>query len=402
MLTTTQPLPTTSTRTLDDLATPAVVVERRRLANNLARMQAKADAQGVRLRPHTKTHKSVALARRQLEGGARGLTVAKPGEAEVYVAAGFDDVRLAYTVVGEEKHARLLRLMDRARLSFCVDTPEGARAASDFYAARERRAEVLVEVDCGYGRCGVRWDRPESVDFVRFVASLPGLRLAGILTHAGQSYHGPCEYETAEDALRRVSAEERDRMLVFAAALREAGVPGVAPESFEISIGSTPSMRFFENRTHGGFRITEIRPGNYVFNDAMQVGLSSAGLDDCALTVLATVVSKHRETTGQERLFLDAGKKVFTSDIGYHTRGHGILLYNARTMEPLPHARITGLSEEHGWVRVSGGSTLRVGDRVRVVPNHACVVVNTQDTLYLVDGEDVLTAWPVDARGRVQ
>ncbi|QXD17252.1 alanine racemase [Rhodocaloribacter litoris] len=387
---------------LDDLSTPCVLVEHRRLERNLARMQALADAQGVALRPHVKTHKSVALARRQAALGARGLTVAKPGEAEVFVGAGFDDVRLAYTVVGEEKHARLLRLMERARISFCVDTLDGARAASAFYAAHGRRAEVLVEVDVGYGRCGVRWDHPESIRFVREVAALPGLRLAGLLTHAGHAYHGPRENETAEDALRRVGAEERDRMLAFAAALHEAGIPGVTPGTFELSIGSTPSLRFFENRTHAGFRITEIRPGNYVFHDAIQVGLGVAGLDACALTVLTTVVSKHRDATGQDRLYLDAGKKVFTSDVGYHTLGYGIPLYNARTMDPLPHARITGLSEEHAWVRVPGGATLRVGDRLRVIPNHACVVVNTQPLLYLVDGEDVLATWAVDAQGQVR
>ncbi|GIV58536.1 MAG: metal-activated pyridoxal enzyme [Rhodothermaceae bacterium] len=386
---------------LDDLPTPCLLVEQARLERNLTRMQALADAQNVRLRPHAKTHKSVALARRQVALGARGLTVAKPGEAEVFVDAGFDDIRLAYTVVGEDKHARLLRLMERARISFCVDTLDGARAASAFYAAHGRRAEVLVEVDVGYGRCGVRWDHPESIRFVREVATLPGLRLAGILTHAGHAYHGPRDGETAEDALRRVGVEERERMLAFAAALHEAGIPGVTPGAFELSIGSTPSLRFFENRTLAGFCITEVRPGNYVFHDVIQVGLGVAGLDACALTVLTTVISKHRDPDGQEHLFLDAGKKMFTSDQSQHADGYGVILYNARTMEPLPHARITALSEEHAWVRVPGGATLRVGDRVRVVPNHACVAVNTQPHLYLVDGERVLGTWPVDAQSRV-
>lgn len=384
---------------LDDLPTPCLLVERDRMERNLAAMHARADAGGVALRPHTKTHKSVALARRQAAHGARGLTVAKVGEAEVFVEAGFEDVRLAYALVGEDKYARLLRLMDRARLSFCVDTPEAARRASAFFAERERQAEVLLEVDCGYGRCGVRWDDPAAVALARLLRDLPGLRLAGILTHAGQAYRGPAEGESREAALRRVAAEERDRMLAFAATLHRAGL--AHPGAFEISIGSTPSLRYFENRTRDGFAVTEIRPGNYIFHDANQVGLGSATPADCALTVRATVISKHREPTGQERLFLDAGRKVFTSDGGYGTDGYGLLLYNARTMEPLPHARLTGLSEEHGWVRVTGGSTLRVGDRVRVIPNHACVVVNTQDTLYLVDGETVLDTLPVDARGRV-
>jgi len=385
---------------LDDLPTPVLLIERSRLENNLARMQAKAKVQGVALRPHTKTHKSVALALRQGAHGAQGLTVAKVGEAEVFVDAGFADVRLAYPVVGHDKHERLLALSERARLTFCVDTREGALAASAFYVAHGRQAEVLIEVDGGYGRCGVPWDHPGSIDFAAFVAGLPGLKLTGILTHAGQAYHGPDEGETEAEGLRRVSTLERDTMLDFAVRMQQAGIRGVTPEIFEISIGSTPSMAFFENRTQGGFTVTEIRPGNYVFHDATQVGLGSAHLQDCALTVLTTVVSKHRDS-GRERLFLDAGRKVFTSDGGYGTDGYGRLLYNARTMEPLPHAHLTGLSEEHGWVQVRGGATMTVGDRVRVVPNHACVVVNTQDVCYLVDGEEVLESWPVDARGKV-
>ena len=388
---------------IDDLATPCILIERFRMENNLQSMQTKAEANGVKLRPHTKTHKSLKLAQRQLDHGACGVTVAKVGEAEVFVKAGFDDVRIAYTIVGKDKLERIRALMSQARLSFCVDTLVGAKAASDFFFSTGSKAEVLIEIDGGYGRCGVRWDDRKSIDFARYVSELPGLRLVGILTHAGQSYSGPIsEDETVMQALERVSATERDTMLEVAARFCETGIDGVIPDgSFEISIGSTPSMRYFENGVFNGFSITEIRPGNYIFNDATQVGLSSAALKDCAATVLATVVSKQREHTGQERLFLDAGRKVLTSDTGYGTVGYGILLYSARTMEPLPHARVTGLSEEHGWVTVSGGATLSVGDRIRLIPNHACVTVNTQDKLMLVDGENVLESITVDARGRV-
>lgn len=388
---------------LEDLATPCVLVERARLARNLHAMQAKADAQNVGLRPHTKTHKSVDLARQQTALGATGLTVAKVGEAEVYAAAGFTDIRLAYIVVGAEKHERLLKLMhEGVRISFCVDTIESAQAASDFYAAHDTQAEVLVEVDTGYGRCGVPWDREDSVDMAREISDLPGLKLTGILTHAGESYHGPYGEETLAEALARVSTTERDRMLAFASTLQQAGIAGVEPGAFEISIGSTPTMRYFENAEYDGFSVTEIRPGNYVFNDGIQVALGVATLDQCSLTVLTSVISKRRDANSQERVFLDAGKKVLTSDTGYATQGYGILLYNARTMTPLPHAEVTGLSEEHGWVRVRGGSTLGVGDSVRLVPNHACVVVNTQPQLYIVDGDEVVGTLAVDAQGQVR
>ncbi len=386
---------------LDSLSTPCLLIDDARLRRNLVRMQEKATAHDARLRPHAKTHKSVALARRQTEQGAVGLTVATVGEAETFVAAGFDDVRVAYPVVGRATHERLLALMDRARLSFCVDTREGAEAASSFYAAHNRVAEVLVEIDVGHGRCGVPWDdTPAAVDLARRIDALPGLRLAGILTHAGQAYHGPREHETPEEALQRVADAERDRMLAVAARLRDAGIPGATPAHFEVSIGSTPTMHAFQNRTHEGFRITEIRPGNYIFHDAMQVGLGAATLDDCALTVLATVVSVHRGDGGT-RLYLDAGKKVVTSDTGARTDGYGVLLREPAARTPLADARLVALSEEHGWVRAAADVPLRVGDRVQFVPNHACVTVHTQDAMHLVDGEEVLETISVDARRKV-
>ena len=155
---------------LDDLATPALLIERSRLTSNIGRMQELADREGAELRPHTKTHKSIALARRQIERGASGITVAKVGEAEVFAAAGFEDIRIAYEVVGEDKLVRLAAVAQRCRISSCVDTMEGAAALSRRFAAEESPIEVLVEVDTGHGRCGIPWDDEDAVDFVRFVA----------------------------------------------------------------------------------------------------------------------------------------------------------------------------------------------------------------------------------------
>ena len=380
---------------IDELPTPAILVEQSRLEANIAAMQAMANKEGVTLRPHTKTHKSSRIAALQRDAGARGMTVAKVGEAETLVKAGFTDIRIAYPMVDPGQLARVRQLQERARITFCVDTIEGARLASKHLS----EAEVFVEVDVGYGRCGVRWDDPDSVWFVHEVAALPGLRVSGILTHAGHSYNGPRSGESAEDALRRVSNEERDHMLGFAAALGKAGLAD--PDTLEVSVGSTPSMRYFENASVDDFRITEIRPGNYVFHDAIQVALGVADWTQCALTVQATVISRHRNDDGSERVFLDSGKKVITSDRVPSWNVHGTLLYNPRVMEPLPHARLHGLSEEHGWVAVPGGATLEVGDRVRIVPAHACVVVNMLEEFYIVDGERVVEAWPVDSRGRV-
>lgn len=387
---------------LDDLPTPCLLVEERRLTRNLERMQAKAAAEGVALRPHIKTHKCAEIAQRQRALGAAGLTVATVSEAEVFIEAGFEDVRLAYDVVGEDKHRRLARLMPQAQISFCTDTPEGAEAASAVYAAQDREARVLMEIDVGHGRCGVPWDAAdETAALARRIRALPGLRLAGLLTHAGQAYRGPQDGESKEAALRRVGADERGRILTVAQRLHEAGCVD-DPEAFAISIGSTPSLTYFENETRGPFSVTEIRPGNYVFYDAMQVRLGAAALEDCALTAYATVISRRRERSGKERLYLDAGKKVLTTDTGFGTGDYGVILYNAAAMRAHPHARVTGLSEEHAWVEVPGGATFGVGDRVRLVPNHACTTVATQDRLYCVDGDEVQAAWPVAARGRTR
>jgi D-serine deaminase-like pyridoxal phosphate-dependent protein len=381
---------------LSALSTPCLLVDDSRLRDNIRRMQDTADTNEVALRPHTKTHKSLRIARRQQDAGAQGITVAKVAEAETFVRAGFDDVRVAYCVAGREKHERLAQLMDRARVSFCVDTEAGAKAASKVYADADRVAEVLIEVDVGHGRCGVPWDTDAGVRLARRIDELPGLRCVGILTHAGQGYHGPEDGETPEDALRRTSAAERDRMLDCATRLRDADIPGVTPDEFEISIGSTPTMRYFENRVEDGFAITEIRPGNYVFYDAIQVGLGAAEWDHCALTVLTTVISRRGD-----RCYLDAGKKVVTTDTGSGTDGYGTLLADPAAMTPLDGATITGLSEEHGWVRLDGDADLQVGDRVRFVPNHACVTVNTQNEMHLAEGPNVAGTLPVDARGAV-
>jgi D-serine deaminase-like pyridoxal phosphate-dependent protein len=383
-------------RLIDDLPTPALLIDAGRLERNIARMQAMADAQGVHLRPHVKTHRSVAIARMQRAAGAQGLTVAKPAEAEVFAAAGFDDIRIAYVVYGEEKWQRIARLSEKARISFLVDTPEAARLASAYFASIGKRIDVLLEVDTGQHRCGVDPERTSSVELARMIAELPGLRLIGILTHGGHGYRGPLDDETPAQALSRVSHEERDRMLEFARKLKQAGL--VTPD-FEISIGSTPTMSVFENREVDGLAITEIRPGNYVFHDAIQVALGSCSWTDCALSVLTTVVSRHRDSDGSERIYLDAGKKVFTTDVGYATDGYGTILFNAATMAILPHAHVVGLSEEHAWVRVAGGSTLEVGARVRVVPNHACVVASMFASMHVVSGDHVAALYNVDARG---
>ena len=378
-------------RILEDLPTPCLLIDERRMETNLAHMATSSGA--IRLRPHTKTHKSVTLARRQLAHGAHGITVAKVSEAERFVEHGFDDVRIAYTLVGEKQLERVINLSHKARISFCIDTMEGAYRAANIFSEANVSVDVLLEIDTGHGRCGVPYDHEGLVDLALEVQKLEGLHLCGILTHEGHAY--------AQDDLSRTNMmrQTRDRMLDVAIQLDQARC--IDPFFFEISIGSTPSVSVFENRKKGSFQITEMRPGNYIFNDLTQVALGVCSLNECALTVLSTVVSRHRTPRGTERFILDAGRKILTSDSVPGQPGYGCILYNPRVRTAHPHASITGLSEEHGWGDVRGGSTFNIGDRVEIVPNHACVVVNMVDQIFLVDENSEVSEITVDARGCV-
>ena len=379
---------------IDQLPTPAVLVERARLERNIQRMQRRADRAGVTLRPHVKTHKAPTIARLQIDAGANGLTSATPKEALALAKAGFDDLRIAYPVIGDAHYLRLLDIAETARVSFCVDSSIGVDLAQRFFRRHETPVCVLLKVDCGYGRAGQAWNSAELRTLAEHVSRQSHLRLVGILTHAGHSYGVQAQidtgqHETLADALADVANQERDHMLAAALALRDC----FDTETPEISIGSTPSMSAFENRREDGLTITEIRPGNYVFNDLIQVGLGVASPDDCALTVLATVVSSK---TG--RCLIDSGKKTLTSDTSSFP-GYGLLLADRSTMAPLDGYTIETLSEEHGWVELAAGAPqLEVGQRVCLLPNHACVVVNTQSRLYLTDGDEVVTTFEVIGR----
>lgn len=378
--------------TLTELRTPAVLVERPRAVTNLRRMQQLANDAGMALRPHAKTHKSPELARWQLEAGATGICCAKLGEAEVFADAGLTDIRLPYPLQPSNAD-RVLALQQRARVSFIVDSLEVARGWSEAMAASGARAEVLAKVDVGFHRCGIAPDPVIAVPFLTAVAALPGLRLAGILSHAGHAYHAH-----SEDELRMMAKAE---VATMAALAHEARAAGLAID--EVSAGTTPNAR--HAMPAGRDTYTEFRPGNYVYFDRTMVGLGAASWDDCALSVLATVVS----APAADRVVLDCGSKTLAADgaRGFAgTAGHGAVFREvaaAPGQSPDAHLIVERLSEEHATVRVTAGARpLRPGDRVRVVPNHACVVSNLVDTVWLVDGDDVAGMLAVAARGRIQ
>jgi D-serine deaminase-like pyridoxal phosphate-dependent protein len=357
-----------------DLETPCVLIDVDRLERNVARAAGWARAHGVRLRPHAKTHKVVEVGRLQLLAGARGLSVAKGSEAEVFAAAGCDDLFIAFPVVGGDKAARLLALAERVRLAVGVDSLEGARSLAAPFAAAARTLDVMLKVDCGLHRVGV--EPEEAPPLALRLAETAGLRLRGLFTHAGQSYHQP----TPED-VARIGLHEGATLAATADAVRALGL---AVE--EVSVGSTPTAR----HALAVKGVTECRPGNYVYHDGSQVALGTCPEDDCALTVLATVVS----VPAPERAVLDAGSKTLSSDpLRPRPDGHGLVLGT--------RSRLQRLSEEHGVIDVAGGDAFRVGQKVRVLPNHACVVSNLHDHVWAIRGEVVVDRWAVAARGRL-
>lgn len=362
-------------RTWHDLDTPAALVDVGRLESNLASMAAAVGTAGIAHRPHAKTHKTREVAERQVAHGARGLTVAKIGEAEAFVEAGFDDLFIAYPLVGERKLTRLLPLLDRARIRFEVDTLDVAEGASAFLARAGRRVEVVVSIDGGAGRSGAA-SAEDAIRVAERVAELPGLELVGVMNY-GNAYGTTDKAEQAA-----IGRREGEYALEVAAGLRSRGL-----RADVVTVGSTPTARHVM-KVPG---VTEIRAGVYAFLDLKQVTLNAGTPDDCALTILATVVSHARP----DRYVLDAGMKALAGeDYGWGTWG--------RPLER-PDLAIVRATEEHGIIELPPGAPdpgWRLGESVRIVPNHACGTVNMHDELVAIDGERVVERWPVMARGR--
>ena len=335
------------------MRTPRLVVDPEVLDANLRRTASWARERGLDLRPHVKTHKSVDLARLQLAAGAVGVTVATVGEAEVFAAAGVEDVFIAYPLwLDDERAERLRRLAGTTpRVAIGVDSVVSAERAAML------PVDVLVEVDSGHHRTGV------APDEVGAVAARAGERLRGVFSFPGHSYGPGSSAAAAEEAVALTAARE--------------AVAAVGADVRVVSGGSTPSLAATDAAV-----LTEVRPGVYVFNDAQQWELGSCGRDDIALTCHATVVSH-----AGGRLVLDSGSKVLGADRAAWSTGFGRLLDH-------PVARIVLLSEHHAVAELDGPLPA-LGSTVRVVPNHVCTAVNLVDTLW-VGGQP----WPVSARGR--
>ncbi|MBM7619867.1 D-serine deaminase-like pyridoxal phosphate-dependent protein [Bacillus tianshenii] len=361
-----------------EVDTPSLLLDLQKLKTNINRVSGFAKDHGLKLRPHIKTHKSIKIAELQLESGAVGITTAKIEEAEVMASAGIKDILIAYPISSPEKIKRVIGLLNRGvDLKISVDSLEQIKLLQKGLESTPHSLEVWIKVNSGLNRCGVEPGK-SALKLAQAVLFLSKLRVGGIFTHAGHAYGASTKEKIEEIALAEAKA-----VVESAEECEKAGIPIQVR-----SVGSTPTYEI-SGKVEG---ITEVRPGNAVFYDAIQVGLGVASHDDCALTVLASVVGVY-----EDRIVIDAGSKTLCLDKGAHgldsVKGYGYILGH-------PGLIIERLSEEHGVVVFEEKPTLKLNDKVRIIPNHACTVVNQFDEYTLVDGERVVGNWKVDARGK--
>ncbi|MFY0659496.1 MAG: D-TA family PLP-dependent enzyme [Shimia sp.] len=349
--------------TFPSIDTPAVLIDLNIAEANIDRYQAYCDDHKLHLRPHIKTHKLPLLAKRQLEAGAVGICCQKVSEAEAMISeGGIENILITYNILGSEKLARLRALSEKVRLSVVADSKAAINGLSDAFTGAPTSLTVLVECDTGGARCGVMTPE-QAADLAAHIDAKPGLAFGGLMTHPsiGQEATVQNWLTTAVDMITATGLQVQT-----------------------VSIGSSPNMW----RTHDVPIATEYRIGTYIYNDRSLVAHGVCTEDDCALTVLATVVSVPNDT----RAIIDAGSKVLTSDL-LGLEGHGGVVGR-------PDITISGLAEEHG-ILTADTINLTVGDRLRIIPNHACVVTNMMDEIQLIRGDTPQGAQPVAARGKV-
>lgn len=349
-------------RNIEEVDTPAVIVDLDVVEANIRRFQDYCDRSGLHLRPHIKTHKIPELARAQLAAGAVGINCQKISEAEVMADAGIADILITFNILGPEKLVRLHRLAGRCTLSVTADDPAVVAGLSNALAGAQFPLNVLVECDTGAQRCGVQ--TPEAArELAGLIAGSDGLRFRGLMTYPSAGRN-----TDADDWLARAKV-----------LCEEAGLPCPV-----VSSGGTPDMWSVENLGTA----TEYRVGTYIYNDRSLVARGVCTADDCALRVLATIVSRPTD----DRAILDAGSKSLTSDL-LGLEGFGLV-------PALPGASIYALNEEHGFMDLSSTTQKPgIGDKIRIIPNHACIVSNLVDKVYAVRGPNVIGTLAVSARG---
>lgn len=347
---------------IEQLDTPVAIVDLDLLEENITRMQSHLDAYGIRSRPHIKTHKIPEIAHMQIKAGAVGITCQKIGEAEVMAQAGIEDILIPYNIIGQSKLERLVNLSRRVKISVTADSEFTAQGLSEAMQLAGTELPVLVEFDSGLDRCGVRSPQ-EAADLAQLIDRLPGLHFSGLMTYPSNETVGPF-------------VEETKKLLT---------PHGLKVE--QVSGGGSPVIWQAQNYPE----VTEHRAGMYVYGDLYGVNHGVSTMEQCALKILATVVSRPTPRRG----ILDSGSKVLSSDqMGLD--GYGLIL-------EYPDAVIIQLSEEHGHVEFSSPQkTPAIGERVSIIPNHVCVVSNLFDEIVGIRGNRVEVVWPVAARGKLR
>ncbi len=362
---------------VSDLDTPAILIDLDIMERNLRKLADYGRQHSIRIRPHTKTHKIPALARKQIDLGAAGLTVAKVGEAEVMLAAKPPGLLVAYPIIGRKKLDRLMQVARQIPVTVSLDSPFVARQLSD--AAREHQVEigVLAEVDVGLGRVGVSPGEP-LLHLIQSIQRLAHLKFRGIAFYPGQIKSVD---EEGQHALEKVAQ-------LLGEILKELRGAGIEPEI--VSGGSTPTL-FHSHRMRG---LNEIRPGTYIFNDRNTVLAGACTFEECAASIMVTVVS----TAKAGQMIVDGGSKTFSSD----RPAAGVEVSFGHVVDA-PEAVFTKMNEEHGFVDIRKVSrTFDIGDRARIIPNHICVAMNLHECVYGIRGDTVEQVWRVEGRGKLQ
>jgi len=363
---------------ITDLDTPAVLIDLDKLEQNIQRLAGFAKAQRINLRPHIKTHKIPQIAQMQLRAGAIGITCQKLGEAEVMAANGVNDILITYIIVGAQKFERLVQLKKHARVCTVVDSEEAMAPLAAAMQQAGLQHEVMIEINTGQNRCGVL-PLEGALALVQRLQQYPSLNLKGIFTHEGHAYNFSNLAERERVVMQAAEAMNRTAQL-----LREHGFVCEV-----VSVGSTPSAMII-GKAAG---VTEVRTGNYVFYDRVQLKLGSCTEEQMSASVLATVVSR----PAPDRAIIDAGNKTMCTDNAAD--------FNNTIGAVVGHPELTFnySSEEHGRITSkSGAITFQVGDRVRLLPNHACGMMNMHDEVYGARGDSVVEVWKVAARGKVR
>jgi len=361
-----------ATQTIDDLPTPALILDRAILSRNLKRMSDRLRMAGVMLRPHLKTAKSVQIGRMAVQGHDGRITVSTLAEARYFGNGGFTDILYGVGVVPSKLPAVTELRRRGVNLRVVTDSLAVAKAIAEAGANGDSYS-VLIEIDSGAGRAGLPFpELPGLVDIARILHNAPGVDLAGVMTHAGHSYH-----ESTPAGIAAVAEQERQAIVGAAEKLRSAGIPCPL-----VSAGSTPTATHSKNFAG----ITEMRPGVYCFNDLDQAFIGSCGAGDLALSVLASVIGHYPH---RNQLLIDAGALALSKDISAQEFQPKVG-YGTIADPPAKDLAVIACSQEHGFVSANDPmpyGNLPIGSRVRVLPNHACITAAAYDRYYVVDGD---------------